>query len=428
MRHGSKFPKKEVKNEIADLEVFKTYFNNQFSKDENALLALQENSIFVISKIMKWQNKTASAEAKKINEHGLLTMKKLGQRWNSRLLNIVVNIESKKEIEFNSAKEERCSLSGQEFLKEFLKINKKSTVEIPPFELPKKGDHRIKLDKGKTEEDGPKVQKTEEEVENIYYNEVCPEKTCYLIQKLNNLLFPNGHGSDKRVQITNAKVKAMYMACANSFVYEYTNEEEGHAWCYLFDNNDILMFEGMHDYQYYIKNGYNDIKTKNYGRPIMKDILNFLHKTETKKFKLFVAHTSNCLSLMTGFRMFQDEEKITLKSMTKDDKMSNRKWRSSFTGNYGCNIMVVVYDCEDANFDITEEVSIFLNETPLEMVFENKRTCTLCPIKDVINLIEELLNDKPTEEELIKYENLQKRKKIEETIDDPMNATISVEA
>lgn len=104
--------------------------------------------------------------------------------------------------------------------------------------------------------------------------------------------------------------------------------------------------------------------------------------------------------------------------MTTGDKMRNRKWKSSLIGNYACNIMVVVYDCEDDKYNITEEVSIFFNETPLEMVFENERTCTLCPINDVINLIQELLNDKPTEEESIEYDNLQKRKKIEETIDD----------
>lgn len=99
MRHGAKFPKQEVKDEIAKLEEFKTYFNDQFSNNENALHALPEKSKSVISKIMKWKNKTASSEAKKINDNGLLTMRKLGQRWNSKLLNIVVNIESEEEIE-----------------------------------------------------------------------------------------------------------------------------------------------------------------------------------------------------------------------------------------------------------------------------------------------------------------------------------------
>lgn len=126
----------------------------------------------------------------------------------------------------------------------------------------------------------------------------------------------------------------------------------------------------------------------------------FYSNTETKKFKLFAAHTSNCLSLITGFRMFYDKEKITLKNMTESDKMSNRKWKSSIIGSYACNIMVVVYDCEDAKYEISEEVSIFLNEIPLEMVFENERTCTLCPINDVIHLINELLKDNSTVEEL----------------------------
>lgn len=53
------------------------------------------------------------------------------------------------------------------------------------------------MDKGKPEVKGPKVKKPEEEVETIYYNKVCPEKTCYLIPKIINLLFPYGYGSDE---------------------------------------------------------------------------------------------------------------------------------------------------------------------------------------------------------------------------------------
>lgn len=33
----------------------------------------------------------------------------------------------------------------------------------------------------------------------------------------------------------------MYMACANSYVYDYSEDEEGHAWCSLFDNDDIIV-------------------------------------------------------------------------------------------------------------------------------------------------------------------------------------------
>jgi len=31
------------------------------------------------------------------------------------------------------------------------------------------------------------------------------------------------------------------MACANSYGYEYSAEEEGHAWCHLFDDDDIAV-------------------------------------------------------------------------------------------------------------------------------------------------------------------------------------------
>lgn len=123
----------------------------------------------------------------------------------------------------------------------------------------------------------------------------------------------------------------------------------------------------------------------------------FYREPDPKTFKLFSGHTSNCMSLVTGFRMFQDERELTLENMTEGDKMSKRKWKSSLIGNYACHVMVVVYDCmNDKHNKIPQEVSIFYNETPLEMVFENKRTCTQCPINDVINLINHLLKDTPT--------------------------------
>ncbi|KAE9536821.1 hypothetical protein AGLY_006883 [Aphis glycines] len=422
VRHGAKYPKEDVQTEISGLNFIQEYLNARY-KDENALNALPKENREAILKIMKWVNKTSSKSAKEINQHGLQTMYKLGSRWNSRLLNIVTSIESEKDIEFNSAIEDRCVLSGQEFLRGFLKIQKgkdSTVIEIPLAKVPKKGDHRIKLDKGKPEVKEPKVKKPdEEEVEIKFFNKVCPQETCYLREKIVKLLFPSDDEWETwRNEITSARIRAMYMACANSYVYDYSNEEEGHAWCHVFDIDDIIMFENMHDYQYYIKNGYNDIKTKNYGHPMMRDILGFLDKKDTEKFKLFASHTSNCLSLITGFRMFEDKDKLSLKNMTEGDKMSNRKWKSSLLGNYACNIMVVVYECENANYEISEEeeVSIFLNETPLEMVFENEITCTQCPIDAVKNLIIQLLKDTPTDEELKEYENLQKGKIVQEKI------------
>ncbi|CAH1736209.1 unnamed protein product [Aphis gossypii] len=423
VRHGAKFPKEDVQNGISGLNFIQDHLNTQY-EDENKLNALPPENKEVVHKIMKWVNKTSEKSSKEINEHGLLTMYKLGRRWNSRLLNIVTSIKSEKDIEFNSAKEHRCIESGREFLKGFLKIQKEkdsTVIKIPPAKIPEIGgaDHRIKLDKGKPEVKGERKPKNpdEEEVEIKFFNKVCPQNTCYLIDKIGKLLFPSDdEWKTWRDKITSARIWAMYMACANSYVYEYSKEEEGQAWCHVFDNDDIIMFENMNDYQYYVKNGYNDIKTKNYGHPMMRDILKFLNEKDTEKFKLFASHTSNCLSLITGFRMLEDEVKLSLENMTEGDKMNNRKWKSSLIGNYACNIMVVVYECENAKYKISEEVSIFLNETPLEMVFENERTCTQCPIDDVKNLIEELLNDLPTAEELKEYENSQKGKIVQEKI------------
>jgi hypothetical protein len=122
----------------------------------------------------------------------------------------------------------------------------------------------------------------------------------------------------------------------------------------------------------------------------------FYRNTTTKKFKIFSAHTSNCLSLITGFRLYKDDKTLTLENMTKDDTMINRKWRSSLIGNYACNIMIVVYNCEHiekAEDNEPQEVSIYLNEKPLEMISKEMKTCTQCPIEGVKNLIEKLLNN-----------------------------------
>jgi len=106
------------------------------------------------------------------------------------------------------------------------------------------------------------------------------------------------------------------------------------------------------------------------------------------KFKLFSVHGTNCMSLVTGFRLFQDSETLTLDYLTNNDRASQRKWRSSSLFHYGCHVMVVVYDCENPK---PQEVSIYLNEVPLEMILGNDN-CTQCPIEGVKKLINELLN------------------------------------
>lgn len=98
MRHGAKFPKEDVQNGISGLNFIQDHLNTQY-EDENKLNALPPENKEVVHKIMKWVNKTSEKSSKEINEHGLLTMYKLGRRWNSRLLNIVTSIKSEKDIE-----------------------------------------------------------------------------------------------------------------------------------------------------------------------------------------------------------------------------------------------------------------------------------------------------------------------------------------
>ncbi|XP_025191400.1 multiple inositol polyphosphate phosphatase 1-like [Melanaphis sacchari] len=393
MRHGPKFPKSSVIADIKKLEDFQTHFKNLYLNNDEALNALPNESRIVINAIMNWENQTSDAQPKGNTEHGTLTIKKLGKRWNSRLKNIVVNIE-KADIEFNSESAKRCVENGKDFLNEFLKINENSTVNnLPQVQIIT--DNRIKFDKDTFIQDDVSLNSTpSDDVEDVYYKNVCPDHNCELTTRIRELLFPNQSTEfeEWRAKITSGIVRTMYLACANSFVYNYSIESQGHAWCSLFNYEDLLMFERMHDIQYYIKNGYSSPKIMNFGHPMMRDILDFLRDTDSKKFKLFAAHTSNCLSLITGFRLFRDKETLTIKKMVENDKVNDRLWKSSFLGNYACNIMVVVYDCENAKNEKSQEVTIYLNENPLTIKLDDRVMCTQCPIYVVRDLLRILLN------------------------------------
>ncbi|XP_026804501.1 multiple inositol polyphosphate phosphatase 1-like [Rhopalosiphum maidis] len=403
MRHGSKFPKQTVMDKFEKLNDFQNKLKNLYSNNNDAFKALSADSQFVIENIIKWENKMTSDKAKAANDKGILTTQQLAKRWNAKLINMVLDIKSE-DIEFISAPENRCVVSGEKFLSMFLTVKGQLVVDkVPEIKNKDIEDNRIKLAKG------PKVLKTEKEIEDIYYETMCPEKECDLKTRIRNLLFPDGSPNFEvlRDEITSDMVKTMYLACANSFGYDYTDDARGHAWCTLFNYEDLKMFEDMHDIQYYYKNGYYNNKSKYFGLPMMKEILDFLNNTTTKKFKIFSAHTSNCLSLITGFRLYQDDEKLTIENMTKHN-MINRKWRSSFIASYACNIMVVVYNCqhtEIAENKESQEVSIYLNEKPITVIFKEKETCTQCPIEDVKNLIGKLLDDANNELKLVSDEN-----------------------
>jgi len=101
------------------------------------------------------------------------------------------------------------------------------------------------------------------------------------------------------------------------------------------------------------------------------------------KFKLFVGHTANILSVITAFNLFRDEQDITAENI---DYVDNRKWKTSFIVPAGSNILVVVYDIDE-----TEYVSIYLNEVPIQMTLVNGQLCVTCPKDEIVALINSLL-------------------------------------
>lgn len=63
--------------------------------------------------------------------------------------------------------------------------------------------------------------------------------------------------------------------------------------------------------------------------------------------------------------------------------MKDRKWKTSSIVPYGSNVLVKVYDCGDKQL----KASIYVNEIPVEMYFENIK-CVKCPLENLIDLIE----------------------------------------
>jgi len=90
------------------------------------------------------------------------------------------------------------------------------------------------------------------------------------------------------------------------------------------------------------------------------------------------------LSIITALGLFKDVEGITINNIS---QMHDRKWRTSFIGPSGCNIMVVLYKCL---FE-TKKVTFYLNEKPLEIELSNGNKCQKCPYDDVKQFLESLI-------------------------------------
>lgn len=102
--------------------------------------------------------------------------------------------------------------------------------------------------------------------------------------------------------------------------------------------------------------------------------------------------------------MFRDEDLDVYNIQEKPD----RKWKTSLIAPFGCNIIVVVYDCDCATF----RVSIFINEIPLKMVLRNGHTCVKCPVSAVYRLIRSYFKDEYVPESSSSSESSSKKKKI----------------
>lgn len=70
------------------------------------------------------------------------------------------------------------------------------------------------MDKGKPQEKDPKGKSSEEDVEDIYFNKVCPEENCYLKTKICNLLYPN-ESMDSNTECEEIK-------CGNIYICRFT--------------------------------------------------------------------------------------------------------------------------------------------------------------------------------------------------------------
>jgi len=76
------------------LNDFQNKLKSLYSNNNDAFKALSTDSQFVIEKIMKWENKMTSDEAKAASDKGKLTTQQLGKRWKTKLINMVINIKN----------------------------------------------------------------------------------------------------------------------------------------------------------------------------------------------------------------------------------------------------------------------------------------------------------------------------------------------
>lgn len=91
-RHGEKYPKEPFAIQIKKLEGLKNHFQNLYLNKDDALMKLPLKSQKAINDILKWKNQM-TGEKETLNDRGKLTMRNLGKRWYSKLMNIVNNIK-----------------------------------------------------------------------------------------------------------------------------------------------------------------------------------------------------------------------------------------------------------------------------------------------------------------------------------------------
>ncbi|VVC37611.1 Histidine phosphatase superfamily,Histidine phosphatase superfamily, clade-2 [Cinara cedri] len=381
-RHGSKVPSEDILENIEEhLEkIIQPILKKLYGDRNNAnFRKLKKNQQMYISRLLKWTNVLRSASHKELNERGKVSIMNLGKRLNAKLKEFTTTLK-KDEIEVLSAIEDRCVISARKFIGTFFEGDA-DDIMIP---VAKYEDQRLELVKPKSED--TKVNDSTKpgtliDVEDLYFKLNCWKIT----KKIQLILFPQ-HIKDyvqNRHKVNDEIVRSMYYACVHGFYQYDASGNKTDAWCHLFDFDDLQMFENMFDLQYYNKNGYHLESNRMLGNALTEDLQLFLMEPKGIRFKFFLGHTSNILSLITRFNLFRDEPKLSIDNI---EKRMHRKWKSSYIVPFGSNIMAVVYDCGFVDFRVT----IYLNEVPIEMeILRNGGVfkCIKCPLKDIIDLI-----------------------------------------
>ncbi|XP_060852702.1 multiple inositol polyphosphate phosphatase 1-like [Rhopalosiphum padi] len=346
-RHGTRHPGSDTINKISNLNEYKNNLTN------NSNLCKED-----FEAIKTWIFNLTEKDEDRLNTQGVNDLLSLGSRLQSLYKDIFNQPYNPNIYRVLSSPKERSKDSAFYFLKSAFNVN---VTDIP---LINSDDIKLNISKFENKHDNKEFKK-------FRYSTHMQE----VVVRVSKIL-----GLDRN--LTYNTIKAMYDSCR----FERSVNLNSHpAWCAVFSQKDLEVFEYDEDLKYYYLNGYGDSYNERLGCPIVKDLMNnFKYKSQTQlgpKGVFYFGHSSNVFSAIVRLGFARDTSPL-LSSNFED--MRNRKWKTSYLSPFASNLMAVLYECHGV-----KKVTFFINEVPMTV---EKYECTLCPWELIENMFDPIIS------------------------------------